>query len=98
MFLYLAKTVNRYTSAEVSNLFEPRAILTQGKYWWAKQTNRTTFCPKIIVISKKKGLHFDFILNFAIFLPESLSSIKKKKKSLYVNVISSLIVIPPKLW
>ena len=40
------------SKAGVSNLFEPRAILTHQKYWWAKQTKQPTFCPKIIVISK----------------------------------------------
>ena len=28
------------------------------------------FSPKIVVISEKKGLHFDFISNFAITLPK----------------------------
>ena len=33
-----------------------------------------------MVSSKKKGLHFDFISDFPIFLPKSGCSLKKKKK------------------
>ena len=31
-----------------------------------------------MVISKKKGLHFNFLCDFAIFLPKSYRSLKKK--------------------
>ena len=37
-----------------SNLFKPRASLAHQKYCWAKQIKQLDFCPKIIVISKKK--------------------------------------------
>ena len=37
------------------------------------------FSPKIRMFSKKKGLHFDFISDFPIFLPKSGCSLKKKK-------------------
>ena len=43
------------------------------------------FSPKTKVFSKKKkkkGLHFDFISDFPIFLPKSRCSIKKKRSSL----------------
>ena len=32
------------------------------------------FSPKLMVFSKKKGLHFDFVSNFPIFLPKSRCS------------------------
>ena len=39
------------------------------------------FSFKIRMFSKKKGLHFDFISDFPIFLPKSGCSLKKKKRS-----------------
>ena len=44
--------------------FDPRAILAYQKYWQTKQIKHPNFCPKIIVISKKKGLQFE---SFSIF-------------------------------
>ena len=47
---------NHLSRAGVSNLFEPRAILTHQKYWRGRLTKDPTFCRNIIVISKKKFL------------------------------------------
>ena len=42
------------------------------------------FLPKSVFSKKKKkGLHFDFISDFPIFLPKSRRSLKKKKKGLH---------------
>ena len=51
-----------------SNLFKPRAILAHQKYWRAKKMKKLDFCPKIVVISKKKGLHLKSVSDFISFL------------------------------
>ena len=56
-----------HPSAGVSNLFEPRAILTHKIYWRAIQRKHPTFCIKIIVISKKKRSSPEISLRFATF-------------------------------
>ena len=56
-----------HPSAGVSNLFEPRAILTHKKYWRAIQRKHLTFCTKIIVICKKKGLHLKSVSDLLLF-------------------------------
>ena len=48
--------------------------------------NRFSFVSNSLIrvfSKKKKGLHFDFISNFPIFLPKLGCSLKKKKKSLH---------------
>ena len=62
--------IPRHLNTGASNLFKPRAILPHQKYWWAKQMKHLNFCPKIIVISKKKkkGPHLKSISDFIIFL------------------------------
>ena len=53
---------------------------------------------KIRVFSKKKkGLHFDFISNFSIFLAKLGSPLKKKKKGLHFHFISNFPIFLPKL-
>ena len=47
------------------------------------------FSFKIRMFSKKKGLHFDFISDFPIFLPKSGCSLKKKKKGLHFDFITT---------
>ena len=42
------------------------------------------------MFSKKKGLHFDFISDFSIFLPKSGCSLKKKKRSSLRIVLCTL--------
>ena len=48
---------------------------------------------------KKKGLHFDFISNFAVFSPRNMvisKKKKKKKKSLHFDFISNFAVFSPR--
>ena len=45
---------------------------------------------------KKKGLHFDFISNFAVFSPRNMVISKKKKKGLHFNFISNFGVFSPR--
>ena len=56
-----------YFTTGLSNLFEPRTILTHKKYWRAIQREHPTFCTKIIVISKKKRSLAEISLRFATF-------------------------------
>ena len=44
------------------------------------------FSPKIIMIFKKKGLHFESIFFLRIFLPQSCRSLKKKRCSLRIKL------------
>ena len=50
-----------------SNLFKPRATLAHQKYCWAKQMKHLDFCPKIIVISKKKEKRSSLEINFGFY-------------------------------
>ena len=76
----MTKKLSRDPRSGVSNLFEPRAILTYRKYWWTKQTKHPTFCPKIIVISKKKRSLPEISLRFPTFCPEIIVMFKTRKK------------------
>ena len=50
--------------------FEPKAILTHQKYWWAKQIKHPNFFPKIVVIFKKETAHyFESYSDFLNFIP-----------------------------
>ena len=56
------------------------------------------FFPKnqgVLQKKKKKGLHFDFISAFPIFLPKSRSSLKKK--GLHFNLLLYFAIFLPKL-
>ena len=82
------------STSGVSNLFEPRAILTHRKYCWVKQTKHPIFCPKIIVISKKMPLP-EVGLTFPTFCPE-IMVISKKKQGPHLKSVSDFPLFVPK--
>ena len=55
------------------------------------------FRPKIIMFSKKKGLHSESISDFPIFRPKIIMFSKKKKKKVFTQNRSDFPIFHPKI-